>query len=116
MLVRVLLRAVLLSVIGFPLLTSALLANGPAWNRSEDGYYLRFGISWLTASHEYGLDGKRKSLFDDTLGFHDAQFGQTDVSILCEYGFTDWLTAVAQTQLRTVVREAFDEPTGRDTT
>lgn len=116
MLVRALLRAVLLIIVASTVIAPALHANGPAWNRTKDGYYLRFGISWLTASDEYGLDGKRHSLFDDSLGFQDAKFGQTDVSLLCEYGITDWLTAVAQTQLRTVVREAYDKPTGRDTT
>jgi hypothetical protein len=103
-----------------PLLFLALaaapsLANGPAWTRSAGGYYLRFGVTWLTASHEYGLDGARHELFDDTLRFRDADFGQTDVALLCEYGITDWLTAVAHTQLRTVVREAYYEPSARDT-
>jgi hypothetical protein len=90
-------------------------ANGPAWTRTEGGYYLRFGVTWLTARHEYGIDGRRHNLFDDTLRFQNAVFGQTDVSLLCEYGVTNWLTAVAQTQLRTVVREAFYAPSSRDT-
>lgn len=90
--------------------------NGPAWTRAAEAYYLRFGVTWLSASQEYGLDGRRNTLFSDTVGFRDAKFGQTDVSFLCEYGVTDWLTGVAQTQLRTVVREAYFEPTARDTT
>jgi hypothetical protein len=73
-------------------------------------------VTWLTASHEYGLDGRRNELFNDTLRFRNADFGQTDVALLCEYGFTDWLTGVAQTQLRTVVRQAYVEPSARDTT
>jgi hypothetical protein len=91
-------------------------ANGPAWTRADGAYYLRFGVTWLTASHEYGIDGRRHNLFGDSLSYRDAEFGQTDVALLCEYGLTDWLTGVAQTQLRTVVREAYYEPSARDTT
>ena len=98
------------------LLPSIARSNGPAYTCDEGGYVLRLGVAWLSAEHEFGLDGRRHDLFDDTLRFRDAKFGQTDVSFQGEFGVTDWLTGVAQTQLRTVVREAFYVPTGRDTT
>ena len=117
MLVRAHLRALFF---GFCLISmhAQLLAqsSGPAWSRKHDEYFLRFGVTWLTASQEYGLDGHRHTLFEDSLGFRNAKYGQTDVAFLGEYGITSWLTAVAQTQLRTVVREAFSEASGRDTT
>lgn len=116
MLVRVQLRAVLLALILMLALGATARSNGPAWNRTDGGYFLRFGVTWLTASHEYGLDGRRHSLFEDTLNFRNAKFGQTDVAVYGEYGFTDWLTGIVQTQLRTVVREAYYVPTERDST
>lgn len=110
------LRHSLRALAGLLLLLSPLRANGPAWSRADGAYYLRFGVTWLSASYEYGVDGRRHPLFGDSVSYRDAEFGQTDVSFLCEYGLTDWLTGVAHTQLRTVVRQAYYEPSSRDTT
>lgn len=109
-------RALLLILSGLIVAQAAARADGPAWTQSDGGYRLRLGITWLSATHEYGVDGRRHELFGDSSSYRNATFGQTDVAFLCEYGLTDWLTAVAQTQLRTVVREAYYEPSARDTT
>lgn len=109
-------RVSMLMLAGLALSLAQAHANGPAFTRADGAYYLRFGVSWMSATYEYGLDGRRHALFGDSLTYRDAEFGQTDVSLLCEYGLTDWLTGVAQTQLRTVVREAYYEPSARDTT
>jgi len=109
-------RRWLLLFLGMLLYSHSAIAGGGAWNRDEDGYYVKIGLASLTAEEEYGMDGERRLLFTDTSLFRNGEFGMTDISLYGELGITDWLTGVASTQYKVAVREALYRPTGRDTT
>lgn len=91
-------------------------ANGNAWTRKRGGYYLKVGLTSLTATEGFGYDGNRWPIFGDTANFGGGDFGVTDVAIHGEYGITEWLTGVASTQYKVAVRQGLYRPTGRDST
>lgn len=92
------------------------LANGNAWTRKKGGYYLKIGLTSLTADEGFGYEGNRWPIFGDTANFGSGDFGVTDVAVHGEYGITDWLTGVASTQYKVAVRQGLYRPTGRDST
>ncbi len=91
-------------------------ASGGAWNRRKGGYYMKFGLTSITAEQGFGYDGRLQPLFSDTVNFHGGDFGVTDLTIYGEYGVTDWLTGVISTQYKVAVRQGEYRPTGRDST
>ncbi len=91
-------------------------AEGGPWNRIAGGYYVKFGLTWLSADAQFDPDGRRRTLYGDDPNFQNSDIGATDLDIHAEYGLTDWLTGVVSTQHQTVVREAWFVPQQRDTT
>jgi hypothetical protein len=98
-----------------PAVTAPLLADGEAWTRREDGYYIKISSTWLGASQEYDYNGDRQNLFRDTVNFRDGGYGSTEIGFQGELGITDWLTGTLSTQYKVAVRQARYVPRGRDT-
>lgn len=90
-------------------------ATGGAWTRDEGGYYVKIGLTSLTADEEYGFDGNRRLIFHDTTQFGAGDYGVTDITLYGEYGITGWLTGVASTQYKVAVKQAEYKISGRDT-
>lgn len=87
-------------------------ASDGAWNREEDGYFVKFGFTSLTADEEYDFAGRLRGLFRDSLSFGDAEFGVSTFTFYAEYGLLDWFTGVVSTQFNVAVRSATYLPTG----
>src|SRR5262245_1580943 len=109
-------RSLLLQLLFLLAAASTAAAQSAGWTRAADGYYVRIGLSSLTAAEQYGFDGESVGLFADTSSFRSGEFGVTDIGFYGELGFTDWLTGIASTQYTVAVREAQYVPTGRDST
>ncbi len=112
-------------MMGTRVLTAAVLfcvsvatgwAGGGAWTRVPDGYYVKIGLTSLTAERQYRFDGRLQRLFPDTSAFRDGEYGATDISFYGELGMTKWLTGTVATQYKVAVRKARYLPTGRDST
>lgn len=87
-------------------------AGGGAWVKATGGYYLKTGLTSISADKEYGFKGEDRPLFRDTSRYRDASMGITNIPFYGEYGFTDWLTGTISTQFTVAVREATDIETG----
>lgn len=97
-------------------LAEPAMAGGGAWNLKKGGYYIKIGLTSLTADESYGFDGSNQPIFPDTANFRGGNFGVTDVALYGELGITDWLTGVASTQYKVAVRQGLYRPTERDST
>lgn len=91
-----------------------LHAGGGAWNRTEGGYYIKIGPTFLSADRELGFDGEERNVFDDPTQFRNGSFGITNLGFYGELGLTDWLTGTLSTQYTVAVRQA-EQINGRDT-
>jgi hypothetical protein len=105
----------LLSVVALLIPAASALGAG-AWTRDDGGYYVKFGFTSLTADEEYDYGGNRRGLLRDSIFFDDADLGVSSLSLYCEYGILDRITAVVSTQYHVAVRRAVYVPTGVVTT